>query len=83
MTFEAWREVRDNALRALDTEYLLDVQPNLRGRPREFLLTILHKGRYECLSIEPQLRQESGVWLSERGLEGMSGPILPKGELPK
>jgi hypothetical protein len=48
----------------------------------QLLLAIMHKARYECTAIRPELRRESGAWLAERGYGSMSGPILPNGELP-
>lgn len=72
---------RNQALRKLDENY---VARSLPTAPPELRLMILHKARYECTAIEPELRHQSGRWLSERNLSRSTGdPILPDGALPK
>lgn len=53
------------------------------GLSREGMLAGLHKARYECRDIAPELRHVSGEWLRARGFCRLYGlPLLPIGELP-
>jgi hypothetical protein len=78
---EQFIAARDWALVTLDESYVAKTVP---AAPPSIRLTILHKARYECINIDPQLRHESRAWLAERGLSRMTGtPLLPAGELPE
>jgi hypothetical protein len=71
---------RNAALASLDEEYVARMLPNA---PAEMRLLILHKSRYECTAIAPELRHQSRAWLAEHGFGRMTGdPLLPEGELP-
>lgn len=76
-----FREARNQALREMNLDYARAVLP--RASSEEVLIIALHKARYECLDIEPELRHASGQWLRERGYGRMRGPLLPEGELPQ
>jgi len=53
------------------------------GLSREGLLAGLHKARYECPDIAPELRHASGEWLRARGFFRLYGlPLLPFDDLP-
>lgn len=79
--FLAWREERNRALRALDIGYARRLMPTATGD--DVRLMAMHKARYECTDLEPELRHASADWLRERGFSRMSGdPILPEGQLP-
>ena len=50
----------------------------------EVILIGLHKSRYMCTAIAPELRHASGAWLRERGYRQANGlPLLPEGDLPE
>jgi hypothetical protein len=72
---------RNAALTTLDIEWARKHLPlNLSD---EVLLVSMHKARYDCTAIEPDLRHASGAWLRERGLSRMMGlPWPPEGTLP-
>lgn len=70
---------RNKALEELDESYVTATVPKA---PPEMRLTILHKSRYECTAIKPELRHASRAWLAERGYKRMTGtPLLPEGVL--
>lgn len=72
---------RDQALIALDEAYVSERFPDC---PPDMRLTVLHKARYECTTIPPELRHESGAWLREKGYKRITGDeVLPEGELPR
>lgn len=50
----------------------------------EILLLSIHKARYECCDISPELRQISRKWLEERGYKRMfQEPFPADGSLPE
>ena len=59
---------RNRALKTLDIKW---ARKNSSLGDDETLLCALHKARYECLSIDKDLRAASGVWLRERGYKRM------------
>lgn len=71
---------RNKALVELDESYVAATVPKA---PPEMRLVILHKSRYECTAIAPELRHASRKWLDDRGFKRMTGtPLLPEGVLP-
>ena len=71
-------EKRNIALRNLDIAYVTAM-----GCAPEFALNALHKARFECTAIEPNLRHASRAWLEANGLGRYMGREWPpKGELP-
>lgn len=77
----AFLAARNAALVALDEEYVAKTIPQA---PQRMRLMILHKSRYECTDIAPELRHASRAWLAENGCSRMTqGPLLPEGELPE
>lgn len=81
MTWDAIKQ-RNDALTKLDLEWARRQVP--RYSDAHVLLMALHKARYECTDIAPELRHASGAWLRERGYHRLTGrPLLPEGELPK
>lgn len=78
--FQRWRAARNRALEALDLEEARYAFPD---KDDHFLLMMLHKARYECTDIAPQLRHDSGAWLRAHNCGRMTGtPLLPEGQLP-
>lgn len=74
---------RDEALRTLDLDWAKK-NGALRASRDEVVLCSLHKARYETLSIEDALRQESRKWLEERGYSRMFKiPWPQEGKLPR
>lgn len=71
---------RHRMLRTLD---VAAAQAKMPGASDEVVLIALHKARYDCTAIEDELRHESARWLRERGYRGLTGPLLPEGELPE
>lgn len=72
---------RNAALAALDMDYARSHNPH--GFSDGVLLMGMHKARYECIGLAPELRHASAVWLGERGYKRLTGmPLLPAGELP-
>lgn len=61
--FHVWIEERDRMLRDLDVD-----SPQCAAVAPEVRLMALHKARYECTNMEPELRHASRHWLQERGL---------------
>lgn len=77
--FKNWIDRRDAAMRTLDTEYVI-----AQGCPPRAALMALHKARYECTSMEPELRHASRKWLQDNGCHRMHNePWPPEGELPE
>ncbi len=77
----AFLDARNKALAELDESYVAKMVPKA---PPGMRLLILHKSRYECTSIAPELRHESRAWLAEGGYKRMNGTeLLPEGELPE
>lgn len=78
---QRFRQRRNKCLRELDMEYARVVMP---AASSDFVRLIsMHKARYECTDIEPELRQESRAWLEERKysrLQNLEWPAV--GELP-
>lgn len=71
---------RNRILAELDVDAALSWVP---GLSREEILVGMHKARYECPDIAPELRHASGEWLRQRGFCRTHGrPLLPFGELP-
>lgn len=70
---------RNKALVELDEAYVAKIWP---GAKPEIRLLILHKTRYSCTDIDPELRHESGRWLRQHGFGAFDGALLPEGELP-
>lgn len=76
--FDEWMEGRDEAMRTLDTRVLTN-----KGASYEVALCALHKARYECTRIEPELRRESRKWLENNGYHRLFGLPWPSNdELP-
>ncbi len=71
---------RNEILTTLDIERAREL---MKDTTDEVRLIALHKARYECTAIASELRHESASWLRDRGFSGLSGPLLPEGELPK
>jgi hypothetical protein len=72
---------RDAALTTLDLNWARKLLPE--GTSDEILLTSMHKARYDCTAIAPELRHASGDWLRSRGLTRIAGlEWPPTGELP-
>lgn len=78
---QQWRAARNAALRILDMNYARELMP--QASSDEVRLIAMHKARYSCTDIEPELRHASGAWLRERGYGAFEGPLLPEGELPR
>jgi hypothetical protein len=79
--FEQWKAERNRVLRELDMEAARDMLPFASGD--DVRLAAMHKARYDCKDIEPELRHASRAWLHERGMGDMHGAsLLPEGELP-
>jgi len=77
--FNAWKAERNRILRELDTSKVPGENWNV-----EMKLTALHKARYECTEIEPELRHESRKWLEERGMKRLGMlEFEPDGRLPE
>lgn len=69
-------------LAELDVDAALLLAPGPMSR--EGCLAGLHKARYECIDLAPDLRHASGEWLRARGCCRTYGrPLLPLGELPE
>lgn len=89
--FEDWIKARDQALLNLDVEYakrevMPDIPPevfaDLGGD--EFVLSCLHKARYELTSMPPEARCASREWLEARGLSRLRNlPWSEDGSLPE
>ena len=82
---EAWIKERDRVLVALDGEaFQRMLEESGAGRiSSNAVLPAMHKTRYECVSIDPTLRRESGQWLLANGYKDRLGrPIDPTGRLP-
>jgi hypothetical protein len=74
-------DARNRALTELDELYVAKTIPKA---PAAMRLLILHKSRYECTVIAPELRHASRKWLAEHGYKRMTGTeLLPEGELPE
>jgi len=73
--FHEWKTERNRILRELDI--------TASGIPADMALISLHKARYECTCIEPELRHESRKWLQANGYKRLMGEFLPEGELPE
>lgn len=74
-------EERNAALTTLDVTWAKERFPTA---DEHTLLMSLHKARYECTAIAPELRHASGAWLRASGYHRMNGlPLLPEGELPE
>lgn len=72
---------RNRILAELDVDAALSWVP---GLSREGILAGMHKARYECPDIAPELRHASGEWLRCMGFSRLRGlPLLPLGELPE
>lgn len=72
---------RNEAFRKLDLAWARKMAP---ACSEDALLLSLHKARYECKQIEPELRYESRVWLESNGFKRMHNqPWPPIGELPQ
>ena len=78
--FEEWRAVRNKAFATLDMDYARRVMP--AATDDSVRLMALHKARYDCADLAPELRHASGHWLRERGLGSTMGPLLREGEIP-
>ena len=80
---EEWRAKRNAALRALDIAF--EVPGLKRYGSDEVKLIAMHKARYECTDIEPELRHQSRAWLEERGYGRFGGRQFDsdKTRLPK
>lgn len=53
------------------------------GISREAVLPAMHKARYHCTDIAPELRRESARWLVEHRFTDLYDyPIDPNGPLP-
>lgn len=78
---EAWKRERNAALTSMDMAYAEKLMP--RAHP-EVRLMAMHKARYECTEIAPELRQESRKWLESHGLHRLGGlPWSADGSLPE
>lgn len=70
------------ALSSLDMNWARLQMPNATND--KVRLMAMHKERYECTDIDPDLSHESARWLRQRGLSRVTGdPILPAGDLPE
>lgn len=77
-------EERNEALRTLDRNYVKKYYKGSRKDSDHFLLSILHKSRFECIAIDDQLRLESKEWLQKNGFKRIFGLEFPQGnELPE
>jgi len=78
---DAYVKERDEALTKLDTVWLRQRLP--KSMSLHQLLIIAHKARYECVRIDPKIREESRTWLEARGHSRLNNfPWPPEGELP-
>jgi hypothetical protein len=76
--FENWKAVRNKALRDLDVDWAIR-----QGCPPDAALAAIHKARYECLDVLPELRRASRQWLEDNGMTRMHGfPWPADDELP-
>jgi hypothetical protein len=74
-------EERNKALATLDMNYARRLMPEASSD--HVRLIVMHKLRYECLSLPHELRHASAEWLRSYGYGRMDGtPLLPAGELP-
>lgn len=73
---------RDAALSVLDMAYAEKLMPNATDHVR---LMAMHKARYECVHIAPELRRESREWLESQGYRRLGGLPWPDvlGKLPE
>lgn len=71
---------RNAALTSLDLEWAKKQMP---GASETVLECAMHKARYECTAIDRQLRRDSAAWLRKNNFGGLTGPLLPEGELPE
>lgn len=78
--YRRWLAARLAGLRALDLEWARAETPG--PWTDDELLASLHRARYYCEQLEPELRHESARWLRARNLRGWDEPLLPEGELP-
>jgi hypothetical protein len=74
-SIEDYTRERNEALRTMNLEWAREM---LGATAREeVLLMSMHKARYECTDIEPELRQASRKWLEERGCTRFNGIPWP------
>lgn len=81
MELNEFLKERDEALANLDLNWARKMFSNASC---DFVrLIAMHKARYECTILSPELRHESGDWLRKKGMYRMSGePLLVEGTLP-
>ena len=80
MDIQRWRAERNRMLETLDVDAAIRQVPSMS---RETALLALHKARYDCIDIDPELRHASAAYLRAGGYRDMSGAeILPEGQLP-
>lgn len=74
-------EERNRALRDMDMEW---GRRNMPGVSDYVIEIAMHKARYECTGIRPELRQESRRWLEFGGFARLHGIEFPDdvNELP-
>lgn len=81
MEFNEFLKERDEALANMDLNWARNMFPNVSGD--SVLLIAMHKARYDCIALCPELRHESGDWLRQKGMTRMFGePLLVEGVLP-
>lgn len=64
---------RSRAIRELDVKWARKQNPRVVSE--QAVLMALHKARYDCEDIEPELRAESAKWLKANGWEVLYGPL--------
>lgn len=76
-----WLADRKLALETLDMAYARRNFP--KASSDEVLLLAMHKARYECTDIAPNLRRASAKWIKARGFKRLYDLPWPKKGLPK
>lgn len=73
---------RNKALVEFDLEFIKEVCSGVKDE--KMLTVILHKARYDCVSIDDSYRLDSKNWLIENDYKPMwGGYFLPGDDLPE
>jgi hypothetical protein len=68
LKFNEWKKERNRVMREVDIN-----APEFQRLNPITAKAAIHKARYECTEIEPELRHESRKWLQENGLKRLFG----------
>ncbi len=78
-SIEEYVAERDQKLTECDLDWIIEQT----GCDPALAEPVLHKCRYEATFISRELRLISAEWLRQHGFKGLTGPLLPEGELPE